>query len=54
MKAIIFWNNGHTTNKDAYYNETVNDFKNRILKSYGKYNVPIMICNHSGEGYYIA
>lgn len=54
MKAKIFWNNGHITNIGAYFNETVDDFKNRILKSYRQYNIPIMICDHSGEGYYIA
>lgn len=53
MVAKIFWNNGHISKVGAYYNETVQTFEKRILKSYGKYDVKIMLCPYNTEGYYI-
>lgn len=53
MEAKIFWNNGYTSRVGAYYNETIKAFENRVLKSYGQYNVRIMLCPYNNEGYYI-
>jgi hypothetical protein len=53
MVAKIFWNNGHISKVGAYYNETVQTFEERVLKSYGKYDVKIMLCPYNTEGYYI-
>lgn len=54
MKAIIKWHNGYESYVGAYYNETVKEFKHRVLKSYQRYNVPIFLqIYEDGEGYYI-
>ena len=53
MKAKIFWNNTHISFIGAYYNETIDEFKHRVLKGYAKYNMPIMLCVRGEEGYYI-
>lgn len=53
MNAYIKWPNGHTTKVCAYYNESVNAFETRILKSYGKYNCNILLSVRRGEGFYI-
>lgn len=53
MNAFIKWQNGHTTRVGAYYNESINSFESRVLKSYGKYDVKILLSVREGEGFYI-
>lgn len=53
MNAYIKWPNGHTTRVGAYYNESINTFETRVLKSYGKYDCRILLSVRTGEGFYI-
>ena len=53
MNAFIKWPNGYTTKIGAYYNESVSTFEHRVLKSYGKYDVRILLSVREGEGFYI-
>ena len=53
MNAFIKWPNGHTIKVGAYYNESINTFETRVLKSYGKYDCRILLSVREGEGFYI-
>lgn len=53
MNAYIKWPSGHTTRVGAYYNESINEFETRVLKSYGKYDCSILLSVREGEGFYI-
>ncbi len=53
MNAFIKWSSGHTTRVGAYYNESINTFETRVLKSYGKYDCRILLSVREGEGFYI-
>lgn len=45
----IFWSNGSCSKLVAYYNETIEQFKHRILKTYGKYSCTIILYNNRQE-----
>lgn len=53
MNATIHWSNGRITKVNAYYNESYSSFENRLLETYGHYNVRIMLHVRIGEGFYI-
>ena len=53
MKAKITWYNGYEFYKEAYFNETLNEFTRRILKNYQRYDVRILLQIDGDEGYYI-
>lgn len=52
MNAYIHWSNG-TSRVGAYYNETIHEFKTRVLKSYGMYDCRIILNVREGEKFFI-